>query len=72
MQELHQQINFGSETIDLEYEKVKAKQRRGEKLTAADREILNRYHVGETFSTIGSGLSDFFKMALPKGRAGGQ
>tara|TARA_R100000664_G_scaffold1217_5_gene3225 strand:- start:2991 stop:5642 length:2652 start_codon:yes stop_codon:yes gene_type:complete len=72
VQELHQQINFGSETIDLEYEKVKAKQRRGEKLTAADREILNRYHVGETFSTIGSGLSDFFKMALPKGRAGGQ
>ena len=72
VQELHQQINPGSETIDLEYEKVKAKQLRGEKLTAADREILNRYHVGGAFSTIGSGLSSLFGMALPKGRAGGQ
>ena len=72
VQELHQQINPGSETIDLEYEKVKAKQLRGEKLTAADREIINRYHVGGAFSTIGGGLSSLFSMALPKGRAGGQ
>jgi len=72
VQELHQQINPGSETIDLEYEKVKAKQLRGEKLTAADRAIIDRYHVGGAFSTIGSGLSSLFGMALPKGRAGGQ